>query len=63
MKTLTKLKPHLTFLKTNQMKTKLNNLIYYFTPLNDEHKDILSTSIAFVLFWAGVYTLSYITNL
>lgn len=45
------------------MKTKLNNLIYYFTPLNDEHRDILSTSVAFVLFWAGIYTLSYITNL
>jgi hypothetical protein len=45
------------------MKTKLKDLIYYFTPLTNEHRDILSTAIAFVLFWAGVYTLSYITNL
>jgi len=45
------------------MKTKLKNFIYYFTPLTDDHKDILSTAIAFILFWAGVYTLSYITNL
>ena len=45
------------------MKTKLKDLIYYFTPLTDEHRDILSTSAVFILFWAGVYTLSYITNL
>ena len=45
------------------MKTKLNNLIYYFTPLNDEHKDILSTCAVFILFWVSVYALAYITNL
>lgn len=45
------------------MKTKLKDLIYYFTPLTNEHRDILSTSIAFVLFWAGIYTFCYLTNL
>ena len=45
------------------MKTKLKDLIYYFTPLTDEHRDILSTSAVFILFWVAIYTLSYITNL
>jgi hypothetical protein len=45
------------------MKTKLKDLIYYFTPLTDEHRDILSTSAVFILFWVSVYTLAYITNL
>jgi hypothetical protein len=45
------------------MKKKLTDLIYYFTPLTDEHRDILSTSAVFILFWVSVYTLAYITNL
>ena len=45
------------------MKTKLKDLIYYFTPLTDEHRDILSTSAVFILFWVAVYTFTYITNL
>jgi hypothetical protein len=45
------------------MKTKLKDLIYYFTPLTDEHRDILSTSAVFILFWVSVYTFAYITNL
>jgi hypothetical protein len=45
------------------MKTKLKDLIYYFTPLTDDHKTILSTSVAFILFWLGIYSLCYITNL
>jgi hypothetical protein len=45
------------------MKTKLKNLIDYFTPLTDEHKDILNTSIVFVVFWVAIYTFCYITNL
>jgi hypothetical protein len=45
------------------MKTKLKDLIYYFTPLTDEHRDILNTSVVFILFWVSVYTLAYITNL
>ena len=45
------------------MKTKLKDLIYYFTPLTDEHRDVLSTSAVFILFWVAVYTFAYITNL
>jgi len=45
------------------MKQKISDLIYYFTPLTDEHRDILSTAVVFILFWVSVYTLSYITNL
>lgn len=45
------------------MKQKISDLIYYFTPLTDEHRDILSTAMVFVLFWVSVYTLAYITNL
>jgi hypothetical protein len=45
------------------MRKKLSDLIYYFTPLNNEHRDILSTAVVFILFWVSVYTLSYITNL
>jgi hypothetical protein len=45
------------------MKKKLTDFIYYFTPLTDEHKDILNTSIVFVLFWVAVYTFCYLTNL
>jgi hypothetical protein len=45
------------------MKKKLTDLVYYFTPLTDEHRDILSTSAVFILFWVSVYTLAYITNL
>jgi hypothetical protein len=44
------------------MKTKLKDLIYYFTPLTNEHRDILSTSAVFILFWVAIYTLAYITN-
>ena len=45
------------------MRKKLSNLIYYFTPLTDEHIDVLSTAVVFILFWVAIYTLSYITNL
>jgi hypothetical protein len=45
------------------MKTKLKDLIYYFTPLTNNHRDILSTAVVFILFWVAIYTLSYITNL
>jgi len=45
------------------MKKKLTDLIYYFTPLTDQHRDILSTSVVFILFWVSIYTLAYITNL
>ena len=45
------------------MKKKLTDLIYYFTPLTDEHRDIVSTAMVFILFWVSVYTLAYITNL
>ena len=45
------------------MKQKLSDLIYYFTPLTDEHRDILSTAVVFILFWVSVYTFAYITNL
>jgi hypothetical protein len=45
------------------MKKKLTDFIYYFTPLTDEHRDILSTAMVFILFWVSVYTLAYITNL
>jgi len=45
------------------MKTKLKNLIDYFTPANDDHIAILSTFVAFILYWVGVYILAYITNL
>ena len=45
------------------MRKKLSDLIYYFTPLTDEHRDIISTSAVFILFWVSIYTLSYITNL
>ena len=45
------------------MRKKLTDLVYYFTPLTDEHRDILSTSMVFILFWVSVYTFAYITNL
>ena len=45
------------------MRKKLTDLVYYFTPLTNEHRDILSTSAVFILFWVSVYTLAYITNL
>ena len=45
------------------MRKKLTDLVYYFTPLTDEHRDIVSTSAVFILFWVSVYTLAYITNL
>ena len=45
------------------MKQKISDLIYYFTPLTDEHRDILSTAMVFILFWVAVYTFAYITNL
>lgn len=45
------------------MRKKLSDLIYYFTPLTNEHRDILSTATVFILFWVAVYTLAYITNL
>ena len=45
------------------MKTKLKDLIYYFTPLTDEHRDILSTSAVFILFWVGIYITCFINNL
>ena len=44
------------------MKTKLNDLIYYFTPLTDEHRTILSTAIAFVLYCVSIYMICYFTN-
>jgi hypothetical protein len=45
------------------MKKKLTDLVYYFTPLTDEHRDIVSTCAVFILFWVSVYTFAYITNL
>ena len=45
------------------MKQKISDLIYYFTPLTDEHRDIVSTAMVFILFWVSVYTFAYITNL
>ena len=45
------------------MRKKLTDLIYYFTPLTDEHRDIVSTAMVFILFWVSVYTFAYITNL
>jgi len=45
------------------MRKKLTDLVYYFTPLNDDHRDIINTSVVFIFFWVSVYTLAYITNL
>jgi len=45
------------------MRKKLTDLIYYLQPLTDEHRDILSTAMVFILFWVAVYTFAYITNL